>query len=326
MKRTTIILSAILIIQIIIFSLASIDRHHVQKKEKFISVDSTDADYIKIVNENGELVMRKVGARWKITEPYEWPANNSYIKTLLEKMQALETETYITDNPDKYVLYELDEIAAKYVEFGKQDGIVDKFYCGKASDSYSHTYIRKADTDKVYLVSGSPRSSFSRKPEQWRNKEVLKLDRTMIERMVLTSPGETIELKRSITAEQPVDGGTAIADTSWEAIPSRGEAFVPVDKALNRIMNTLKRFNAISFLDAGIDTIPDFSNPEFTIDVFMEGDQKVKIDFIPKADEETRWIARKDMNESTVFVVYQSSLKNLRKDVPSLKGEEEKEE
>jgi len=323
-NRSVTILGVILIAQIILYAFVSIDKHHVQTKESFLKADSSQIDYIKIVNEDGELVMKKIGATWKITEPINWTANASYIKTLKEKINNLKVESVITSNENKYPLYELDDIAAKYVEIGKEGGVIDKFYCGKASDSYTHTYVRRADSDEVLLVSGSPRSSFSRKPEQWRDKKILALDRTMIERILLKFPKETVELVRTITEGSDNDSGYVLPDTSWQAIPSKGKPFTPVDKALNRIMNTLKRCNAISFLDAGKDTIPDFSKPEFTIEVFLEGDQHETLDFIPKEDEETRFIARKNGDESTMFVVYQSSVKNLRKNPAALRGEDEK--
>lgn len=325
MSRTVTILSAILVVQIILYSILSVDTHHIQQKENFLSVDTSLVNYIKIVNEDGELEMKKVGVNWKITQPINYAANASYIQTLLEKVAAMKKETFITDNPDKYVLYELDEIAAKYVEIGVESGTIQKFYCGKASSTYTHTYVHPAETDEVWLVEGSPRSSFSRKPDQWRDKKILALDRSMIENIVLHHPSQTIELIRQISTPA-MDTSLSEPDTSWLAIPGRGASFVPVDKAMNRILNTLKRLNAIEFIDVGSGEIPDFSKPEFTIEITLEGDQHEKIDFIPKADEETRWIARRNDDESTVFIVYQSSVKNLKKDIPALKGEEEKDE
>ncbi len=324
MKRPITILSIILVVQIIITVLVSTDSHKVTKKEPFLKSDTSRVDYIKIQNEHGDLVMKRVGMNWKITEPIEWKANSSYIKTLLEKMADLKLESEITSNQDKYVLYELDGAVAKYVEIGEEGGVIDKFYCGKASDNYRHTYVRPADSDEVWLVSGSPRSSFTREPSMWRDKGIIALDKTMIEQIKLKFPRDVITLNRVIDAGGEADSVYVPADTSWMAIKSNGESFEPVEKATNRILNTLKRLNAMKFIDAATDTVPDFSNPEFTIEVYLEGDQKEIIDFIPKADEETRYVARHNGNESTVFVIYQSTVKNLKKDEDALKGIEEK--
>lgn len=325
MKRSTTILVAVLVVQIIIYALVSRDRYHVEEKVDFLSIDTSQVDYLKITNDDGTLVLNRVGVHWKIVEPVNWAANESYVETLLEKVAEMKRESIITDNPEKFVLYELDDPVAKYVEIGQQGGIIDKFYCGKASDSYKHTYIRLADKEEVWLVTGNPRSSFTRQPDQWRDKKILALDQTMIEQIRLKFPRDVIDLERSIKAGVQTDSGYVLADTSWLAIPQKGSPFTPVDKALNRITNTLKRLNAISFLDAGKDQIPDFSKPDFGIEVTLEGNQHETLDFVLSADDSTRYVARKNGDEATVFVVYQSSVKNLQKDVPALRGEDEKE-
>ena len=324
MNRTFKILGVVLILQIIIYVLVSSEPQLVKVKKAFLSVDTSQVNYIKIKNEKGELVMHRVGATWRVSEPYDYPANPSYAKTLLEKVAALKLETYISDNAEKHSLYQLDDLTAKYVEIGVEDGKIDKFYCGKASDSYTHTYLRRADSDEVWLVTGSPRSSFSRAPKQWRNKKILALDKTMIEKIILRFPKNSIELERIIASVE--DSQTGEVDTTWMAHTSRGADFVPIEKATNRILNTLKRLNAIDFIDAGSEDMPSFDNPEFTIEVFLEGDQHEVIEFIPQADEDTRWVARKNGDDSTVFVVYQSSVKNLKKDEADLKGEDKDKE
>ncbi len=312
-------LLVILVIQIGVFLAVSMDHPYVSKKEPFLSVDTSMVDYIKIKNEDGELVMRRIGKNWKVKEPFDYQANMSYVQTLLEKMAGLKIETLVSKSEDKYPLYELDDLAAKYIEIGKEGSIVDKMYCGKLSDSYTQTYMRKTDSKAIYLVDGTPRSNLSRKPDQWRDKKILELDKTLIERVLLEFPTETIELMRNISAPQ-MDTTLVAADTSWLAIPGKGEPFEPEEKVMNRILNTLRRMNATDFIDAAIDTVPDFSTIDFAVSVFLEGNQQERIEFIPKVDEENRWVARKNGDNTTVFVVYKNTVNNLKKDEDALKG------
>ena len=324
MNRITRILVVILAVQIVVWAIASTDRYHVSKKENFLTVDTSLVDYIHIVNKDGSLTIKRVGGHWRITDPYNYPANPSYANTLLEKAAQLEVETVITNNPDKYSEYELDDTTASYVEIGKEGGAIDKFYCGKPSKNYTHTYMRRADSDDVLLVAGTPRSSFTRRPKDWRDKKILDLDRAMVERILLKFPDETAELVREVSSSEK-DTTLVKADTTWRVIPKRGKPFTPDDGVFNRIMNTASRMNAMDFLMAGEDTIPSFAKPDFTLEVFLEGNQHVVVDFIPQPDAENRWIARKDGDESTVFVVYQSTVKNLQKRPTDLKPEEKKE-
>ena len=312
MSRTTITLIVVLAVQLILLALFSTGRHHVTEKALFLSQDTSRIDFVKIKNKDGEITMVRSGGTWRITEPFNYPANPSYTETLLKKVSDLKYESLITRNKEKYVDYEVDGEEAAYVEIGNKEGTLDKFYCGKPSKNYTHTYIRKADSDEIWLVTGTPRSSFTRKPKDWRDKKILSLDKTLLERILLKFPDETVELVRNISTL--ADDTTLTApDTAWTVIPQKGKPFAPFQKTMNRIKNTLSRMNAMDFKVKGIDEIPSFDDPDFTVEAFLEGDQHVVVDFVPDPEKDNRFLARKDGNEETIFVIYESSVKNLKK-------------
>ncbi len=312
MSRTVTILSGILIVQIILLGVLSIDSHRVTQKEPFLANDTSQVDYIHIKNEDGEITLNRVGTGWKVTDPFNYPANPSYISTLLKKLNELERESVVTSKKSKFSQYELDDSTTVYVEVGVEGGTIDKFYCGKPSDTYSHTYMRYADSDEVLLVAGTPRSSFTRRPNDWRNKVILAVDKTMLKRVVLTFPDERVELVREISSPQ-MDTTLVSADTTWKVIPQTGKPFIPDDKTLNRVLNTLKRLNATDFMDSGSDDIPSFERPDLTVQVYREDDQVDRIDFVPEPDSDSRWVASKNNDTSTIFIVYKSSYSNLAK-------------
>ncbi len=312
MSRTTIILIAVLAVQLILLALFSTDRHHITEKELFLSQDTSQIDFVKITNKDGEISLRRSGGIWRITEPYNYPANPSYTETLLKKVADLKYESLITRNKEKHIDYEVDGEEAAYVEIGKKEGTIDKFYCGKPSKNYTHTYIRKEDSDEVWLVTGTPRSSFTRKPKDWRDKKILLLDKTLLERVLLKFTDETVELVRNISMFSD-DSTLTAPDTAWTVIPQKGKPFAPFQKTLNRIKNTLSRMNAMDFRVKGIDEIPSFDNPDFTVEAFLEGDVHVVVDFVPDPEKENRFLARKDGNDEMIFVIYESSVKNLKK-------------
>ncbi len=322
MNRTTAILAALLAVLVIVWALVSINPHHVTVKASYISTDTSRVDYVHIRNKDGEITMKRVGGTWRITDPYDYPANPSYMQTLLRKIADLKLESLITSNKDKYENYEVEGDEASYVEVGREGGTIDSFYCGKPSKTYTHTYMRKADSDEIWLVAGTPRSSFTRKPKDWRDKKILRLDKTLLERVVLKFPDETVQLRRTITTPD-MDTTLAEADTSWLVIPQRGKPFKPVDKVMNRIRNTVGRMNAMDFLVSGTDTIPDFSKPLLTVDIFLEGDQHETVDFVADPDSENKYVARKNANEDTVFLVYQSTFNNLSKRADDFKEKEQ---
>ena len=312
MSRTTTILIAILIVLLIIWGFVSTDKHVVKEKESFLANDTGAVNYVHIKNKDGEVTLKRVGGAWRITDPYDYQANPSYMNTLLRKLDDLKYESLITSKKDKFVDYEVDGEEAAYVEVGIEGGTIDKFYCGKPSKTYTHTYLRPAKSNDVWLVSGTPRSSFTRKPKDWRDKKILNLDKTLIERVLIKFPDEVVELQRTITTPM-MDTTLVEPDTSWLVIPKRGKPFKPADKVMNRVRNTAGRMNAMDFKVAGTDTIPDFSKPDLTVEIFLEGDQHEVLDFVPDTESENRYVVRKNGEEKTVYVVYQSTFKNLAK-------------
>lgn len=323
MSKTITFLATILAAQLILLAVVTRDPHRVAEKPAFFSVDTSTIEQVKIRNKDGEVTLKRAGANWKLTQPVDFPANPSYIKTLLEKLAEMRVETFITNKEASYQQYELDDLAAIYVEVGG-GGKTEAFYCGKTSDSYSQVFIRREGSKDVLLVSGSPRTSLTREPTDWRDKRILELDRTLIDRVVIQLPTERNELVRTI---KRMDEDTTLTenDTTWVVNPSRGAPFAPDDSQLNRVMNALRRMNAIQFMDAGKDTIPDFSRPELTVETFLEDGRRFKLDFIPKTDSDNRWVCRKDDNETTVYIIYQSTVNNLKKTAADLKGEKKDE-
>ena len=321
MSRTTMVLTGILALQIVVWGVASLDRQHVKETRPFLALDTSQIDYIHIKNKDGEVSLQKVGATWKVTSPYNYTANDSYTETLIEKLAELREESIVSGSKGKWKDFEVDDSSAAYVEAGRQGGVMDKFYCGKPSKTYTHTYMRRAGSDDVWLVSGTPRSSFTRRPKDWRDKSILELDRTMIERVALNFSGETVMLTREISAPG-ADTTLVKGDTTWKVVGSKGGALVADSKPLNRFFNTLTKLRAMDFLDAGEDTLPDFSKPDFSVEVYLEGNQHELLQFQPQGgDDAKRWVVRKQGIESTMFVVYESTIKNLKKQPADFKEE-----
>lgn len=312
-SKLIMILAGVLALQLLLVSLLSIDtKTHVKQKEMFLATDTSQIDYVKIVNSGKPVALKRVGANWRLSEPLDFPANPRYIETMLKKLAELKVESHISSNKNKYDQYELSDTAT-YVEAGKEGGKIDKFYIGKQSSSYSHTYMRKADDGDVLLVVGTPRSSLTRDPNDWRDKSVLSLDKSMLEKVVITFSDEVVELVRDISSPSN-DSIMVMSDTTWNVIPKRGKPFKADDKVLNRVRNTITRLNASDFLDKGLAEIPSFDNPELIVDAYLEGNQHERLEFIPmKGDDDNKWLARKNGNDQTVYVIFQSSVTNLKK-------------
>lgn len=317
-SRPIYLLSGLVVIQLIIYSVLQINPHRVKEPKPVLSIDTSQVNFVKIRNSYGEVVLKRIGGQWRVDQPHEFPANQSYIKTLLEKMASLRWESFITRDKGAYNKYELGDTSAIYVEIGKEGGIIDKFWCGKPSDTYTHTYIRREGSPEVWLVSGTPRTNLQRKPKDWRDKTALTLDRNRISRIQLQYPDKTFELIRQIGS--PDD--TTRIDTTWTVNPPSGKPFTPEKDVLSRLLNTISRLSATDILDQGVDTIPSLDPPEFTVQAFLEGGETHEVEFKRKPDDDTRWLARVDRSNKHIFVIYRYNVKNLMRTEEELRSGE----
>lgn len=320
MSKTIKILGIILLVQIVIIALLNINTSTVKVKQKYLSNDTSKVNTILIKSVEGEVAMKRVGGGWRITKPTEWEANPSYMQILLEKLAGLEVEGVIVSNPKDWKTYELDDSSSAYIEVGVEGGKIDKFYVGKNADTFSHTYIRPAGTNEVWLVLGNPKAQMTRRVKDWRNKLVIQTDKALLEKIVIKHPNETVQLVREIL---PTDMETgAPGDTSWKVVPDKGAPFKPDDRILNRVLNTLSKLNALDFIDqGGSEPFPQMDPPVFTVETHSEGGDKMVLDLIPKPDspDSENWVVRRNGDTKTLFVIYKSTANNLNKRANELK-------
>ena len=243
----------------------------------------------------------------------EYGADSASIATLLEKLTSMKKGELVSENPSKQSIFEVDSANGILVEVwdetGKSKG---SFKVGKNGPDWSSNYVRMVGSNQVYMVPGSIRHSFFTDHKRWRDKSIVKFDKSTVTRIALNSkksPGLAL----------------AKADTgvSWDIVePIKNPA--KTDQ-VEELLNTLSRFNAADFEESQeSDTAMGFSSPELAIAVtFANGSSKNILIGSKRGDNKYR--VRADGKE-TVFLINESEVNRLNKDSATLKADEPKEE
>ncbi len=130
---------------------------------------------------------------YRIIRPFSYPGDSSTITFLLNNLKNLKLGEVISRRKEKFDDFEVGEKGTKLILKGKKE---IAFYIGKYAGDYQHSYFRFANDDKVYLVSGLNKHQVDIKPDDWRDKRILKIDRELIEKISID--GEEIVKKDTL--------------------------------------------------------------------------------------------------------------------------------
>lgn len=168
---------------------------------------------------------------WTLVEPVKEDGDNTTINSLLGVMDRLESERAI-EGKDRELLsvYGLDPPRGKIV-LTTEDEKSWSLLVGKKSTFDNRLYVQREGDDEVLLVKGYLENSLLKKTFDLRRKELVRFEKSLARRLVLSGQGEKIELKKEGEAWQ--------LTAPLEDQADQGE--------VDRILNTVSNLRATSF-------------------------------------------------------------------------------
>jgi hypothetical protein len=200
--------------------------------------------------------------------------------------------------------YDVDDSSAVKLELKQGNKLLASILMGKPASTYRHTYFRLPNSKDIFMVKGMYKYFIDRKINDWRNKVILELNKDAVEDFSLIYPKETIT--------------AAVKDTVWTV--SSGKVSFTADKsAIDRTLNFLTRLRAGDFYDPQPGkTAPDFSKPNFALEVTYDGGQKQTLYFLPEDKEQKRWYVKK-ADDNVIYIIYKGSADMLMRKLDDFK-------
>ena len=270
-------------------------------RDKVFTVEAGNIEEIRIKAESGErTVLRKSGDDWQIVEPVTAESDGAEVSGLTSNLSNLEIQSVVEDNPPDLGEYGL---ATPRVEIAfKAGGQEHTLLIGAKTPPGTDLYAKRANEPRVFLVPSYLDSTFNRTTFDLRNKAVLKVDRSAVDTLTVTTPERTLRFAK--------------AGTDWRLtspVDARAN-FSAVDGLVSRVntlqMKSIAAPEAASLAEYGLD------KPAATVQLGSGSSQATLL--VGKSAGEGVVYA-KDQSKSMVVTVDATLLDELKKEPGSFR-------
>ena len=250
MKRSTSILIAVLVVLILAAYLV-MQKPGEQSASSGSSgllaqIDSLAVDKIEVRAPDRTVVLEKKGTEWFVESPMHYRADQGNVASAIHQLKTLEGKGIVSNNPGKYSLFQVDSTGTlvKVYEHGAEKL---SMIMGKATSTYTDTYVRVGNSTDVTVAGGVFGYVVSRPLKDWRDKTILTTPRELIKEVKFQYGDTTFVL--------------AEKDSVW--MIGRDSTQLP---AVSSLLGSLASIQADDFVDSTI-------TPKVTAQISFGGNQ-----------------------------------------------------
>lgn len=157
------------------------------EKDKITEVALTAKDAPKVS-------VRKIDDNWLLTEPIKVKADQKAIQSLLATFEQAQFEKVLKEKDVAWQEYGLEQPEFTVTVKDRDDSVT--LYFGESNPAKTSYYMRKKGDDRLLLVADTLKNSLNKSVLQLREKTVLTVAPSQVERVVVAKDGKEIELKR----------------------------------------------------------------------------------------------------------------------------------
>ena len=130
-------------------------------------------DVFKILIQTGEeaVELARVDTVWRISGNDTLVTKPRSIENLFDKVLKVNRGTIISENPEKYGKYSVDDSTGTHLAVINSEGKTVGYYVfGRSKSDYSRSYVRIDNDPKVYLADQNVTYMLSTRPTYWGEK------------------------------------------------------------------------------------------------------------------------------------------------------------
>ncbi|SVB18628.1 uncharacterized protein METZ01_LOCUS171482 [marine metagenome] len=123
--------------------------------------------------QNGEeaIELSRIDTLWQISGNDTLEVKSQSINNLLDKVLKVNRGTIISENPEKYEKYSVDDSTGTHLAVINSKGETVGYYVfGRSKSDYSRSYVRLGDDPKVYLADKNITYMLQTHPTYWGEK------------------------------------------------------------------------------------------------------------------------------------------------------------
>ena len=313
MKKPLYVLLGLLAISVIVYFLLIQKEKKTFRQEKvenFLQLDSAAVNRFEFNLFDTKLAFEKVGQQWYMTRPDSCRADNRAIEQMLSTASHLEVGEVISSNPEKQFVFQVDTVMGNRLDFFDGENLLASMVIGKMQEDRLHAYLRKADSDDVYLAKGLFSGIANRRLDLWKERSLFVLDPKQASGIEISQDKKKFRLTRE--------------DTLWllSAHPYRGS--LPADGgAAEEYLGTLADMKVDEFVRGSQSGGISFTRPQLELKLtFPDGSQE-RVVAVAQGGEDSRYFVKTDQDRN-VFILYEFNFKRIAKTFQDFQPKEEK--
>jgi hypothetical protein len=175
----------------------------VKVKEKAVSVNKAKARELILAPAEGEMLrVVKDGAAWRLEAPLRAPADTTETESVLTAIENLEIDEVIAENASDLAPFGLDR--PRHTVSVVMEGAAQptQLLLGAKTPDSAGLYAKLPGSPRVFTVPGYQEASFTKKPFDLRDRDLLKVKRDAVRTLEISGPeGEPYALSRDDKGE-----------------------------------------------------------------------------------------------------------------------------
>jgi hypothetical protein len=312
MKKPLYILLGILAVFVIVYFLLVQKEKKTfrpEKVENFLQLDSAAVNRFEFNLFDTKLAFEKVDQQWYMRRPDSCRADNRPIEQMLSMASHLEVGEIISSNPEKQFVFQVDSVMGNRLDFFDGENLLASMVIGKMQEDRLHAYLRKTDSDDVYLAKGLFSSIANRRLDLWKERSLLVLDPKQASEIELSQDQKKFRLTRE--------------DTLWllSAHPYQ-ESFPADGEVVEDYLETLSSIKADEFVRGSRMHGVNFKNPQLELMLTFSDGQQEKLLAIDESGDGSRYFVKTDQDRN-VFILYEFNFKRIAKTFQDFQPKEE---
>ena len=148
--------------------------------EKLVNYDSAAVDRIEVTTRQERITLAREAGIWMLKEPVTYRADEALVTQMVGKGRSIELKSLVSSNPQKQQVFDLDSAGGALVRVYERGTETSTFRIGKASASFTETYVRRENSTEVYLGDGIFGYLFNRQARDWRDKSIYQTEQSSI--------------------------------------------------------------------------------------------------------------------------------------------------
>jgi len=162
----------ILVVFVGIFFLNNNSQSKLESTSKVIFIEDPE-DIFKFLIQKGDeaIELARVDTLWRISGNDTLKVKSRSMDNLFDKVLKVNRGTIISENPEKYEKYSVDDSTGTHLAVINSKGETVGYYVfGRSKSDYSRSYIRIGDDPKVYLADQNVTYMLATRDSYWGEK------------------------------------------------------------------------------------------------------------------------------------------------------------